>query len=49
MRGGNPNGWQVIVDAADLARENGDTLAACQRSATKMNEPVRCTIRIRKR
>lgn len=49
MRAGNPDGWQAIVDAADLARENRDTLAACQKSATNMKEPVRCTIRIRKR
>mgnify|MGYP003647408096 CR=1 FL=1 len=49
MRAGNPEGWQAIVDAADLARENRDTLAACEKSTAKINEPVRCTIRIRKR
>ena len=49
MRAGNPEGWQLIVDAADLARENGDTLAACEKAAVKVGKPVRCTISIRKR
>lgn len=48
MRAGNPNGWQVIVDAADLARENRDTIAACENAAAKSKKPVRCTISIRK-
>lgn len=49
MRTGNPEGWQVIVDAADLARENRDTIAACKKASAKSKGPVRCTIRIRKR
>lgn len=48
MRIGNPEGWQMIVEAADLSRENRDTIAACENAATKIEEPVRCTIRIRK-
>lgn len=46
MRTGNPEGWQIIVDAADLARENRDILAACEKAAAKTKEPVRCTISI---
>jgi hypothetical protein len=46
MRAGNPDGWQAIVDAADMARVNRDTIAACERAAEKAKEPVRCTIRI---
>jgi hypothetical protein len=49
MRAGNPDGWQAIVDAADLARENRDTIATCEKAAAKAGKPVRCTIRIRKR
>ena len=49
MRAGNPNGWQVIVNAADLARENRDTIATCEKAAAKAGKPVRCTISIRKR
>ena len=49
MRAGNPDGWQAIVDAADLARENRDTIATCEKAAAKAGKPVRCTISIRKR
>ena len=49
MRTENPEGWQAIVDAADLARENRDTIAACEKAAAKMKEPIRCTISISKR
>lgn len=45
MSAGNPDGWQAIVDAADLARENRETLAACQKAASKAKEPVSCTVR----
>lgn len=46
MRTGNPEGWQAIVDAADMARENRDTIAACERAATETKNPVRCLIRV---
>ena len=46
MQAGNPEGWQAIVDAADMARSNRDTIAACERAAEKAKEPVRCTIDI---
>ncbi|WP_188063845.1 DUF6118 family protein [Sphingobium sp. KCTC 72723] len=49
MRAGNPEGWRAIVDATDLARENRDTIAACEKAAAKAGKPVRCTISIRKR
>ena len=49
MRTGNPDGWQVIVDAADMSRENRDTIAACEKASAKSKGPVRCTIRIRSR
>ena len=47
MRAGNPDGWQAIVDAADLARENRDSISACQRAAAKAKGPVSCTVRVR--
>lgn len=49
MRAGNPDGWQAIVDAADMRQDNRDTIAACEQKAAKAKEPVRCTIRIRNR
>jgi hypothetical protein len=47
MRAGNPGGWQAIVDAADLARENRASISGCQRAAAKAKEPVSCTVRVR--
>lgn len=47
MRTGNPEGWQVILEAADLARENRDSISACQMSAAKARKPVSCTVRVR--
>jgi len=47
MRAGNPDGWRAIVDAAGLARENRDTIAACEKAAAKAGKPVRCIISIR--
>lgn len=47
MRAGNPEGWQAIVNAADMTHENRDVIAACERAAEKAKEPVRCNIMIR--
>jgi len=46
MQAGNPEGWQAIVDAADMRQANRDAIAACERAAIKAKEPVRCAIRI---
>ena len=46
LQAGNPDSWRAIVDAADMARENRDTIAACETAASRAKEPVRCTIRI---
>lgn len=46
MQAGNPEGWQAIVDAADMRQANRDTIAACERATAKAKEPVKCTIRI---
>lgn len=44
MRTGNPEGWQAIVDAADMRQANYGTIAACEKATAKAKEPVRCTI-----
>lgn len=48
MRAGNPEGWQAIVVATHIARENRDTITACAKAAIKTNKPVRCAIGIEK-
>ncbi|QNG45752.1 DUF6118 family protein [Sphingobium yanoikuyae] len=47
MRTGNPDGWQAIVDAADMWQANRDHIAACERVSTSTQKPTRCTIEIR--
>lgn len=49
MRAGDPEGWQAIVDAADLARENREAIDACERQAAKTNQSARCIIKIEMR
>ncbi len=46
MRTENPDGWQAIVNAADMRKANRDAIAACERAAGKAKGSVRCTIRI---
>ncbi len=46
MRVGNPEGWQAIVDAADIRRANQVNLDACERAAAKAKQRVHCMIRI---
>lgn len=49
MRAGNPEGWQEIVDAADMRHRNREKIAGCEQAAAEAKETVRCTIRIRAR
>lgn len=46
MQAGNRQAWNIITRAANIARENNDSITACERKATKARQPVRCTIRI---
>lgn len=47
MQAGNPEGWQAIVDAADMRQANREAIDACLQRAAKAKQPVRCTIRVR--
>jgi len=49
MQVGNPEAWNSITRAADIARTNSDSITICERKAAKARQPVRCTIRIRAR
>ena len=49
MQAGNPESWQVIVDAADMRQANRDAIDACLQRAAKAKQPVRCMIRVRNR
>ncbi|UXC89916.1 DUF6118 family protein [Sphingobium sp. RSMS] len=41
MRAENPEGWQAIINAADMRRENRATIDACERTAAKIKKPVK--------
>lgn len=47
MRVDSQEAWSAIVDAAELRRDNHETIDACERAASKAKQPVRCTVRIR--
>lgn len=49
MQAGNPEGWQAIVDAADMRQANREAIDACLQRAAKAKQPVRCMIRVRNR
>lgn len=49
MQAGNPEGWQAIVDAADMRQANREAIDACVQRAAKAKQPVRCMIRVRNR
>lgn len=47
MQAGNPDGWQAIVQAAEIRRSNRDAIDACLQRAVKTKTPMRCTITVR--
>jgi hypothetical protein len=47
MQRASPASWEGIVAAANLARDNRETIEACRTSATKAKKAVRCTIEVK--
>lgn len=47
MQSDSPEAWNALVQAADIQRDNRDTIDACRKSAATSQQPVRCTVRIR--
>lgn len=47
MRADSPEGWQTIIQAVEMRRDNVDTIRACERKVAKSKRPVRCAIRIK--
>ena len=46
MARASPPSWDVIVVAANLARENRTTIEKCREAAAKSEKAVRCTIKV---
>ena len=49
MHADSPAAWQAIAEAAEMRRDNREVIDACLQRATKVRQPVRCTIRVRNR
>jgi hypothetical protein len=47
MQSDSPEAWNALSRAADIQRDNRDTIDACRKSAATSQQPVRCTVRIR--
>lgn len=47
MQSDNPEAWSALAQAADIQRDNRDTIDACWKSAATSQQAVRCTVRIR--
>lgn len=46
MQAGRPEGWQAIVDADAMRRDNHEAIAKCERTATKAKRPTTCSLQI---
>lgn len=46
MANASPPRWDVIVAAANLARDNRTTIEKCREAAAKSEKAVRCTIKV---
>jgi len=47
MQSDSPQAWNVLVQAADIQRDNRDAIDACRKTAATSQQPVRCTVKIR--
>ena len=47
MQSGDALAWNVLMQAADIRRDNRDAIDACYKSAATSRQPVRCTIKIK--
>lgn len=43
----SPQALNALERAADLLRDNRESIEACQKSAANAKQPVRCTVKIR--
>ena len=47
MQSDSPEAWSALAQAADIQRDNRDTIDACRKTAATSQQPVRCTVKIR--
>lgn len=47
MQSDSLEAWNALVQAADIQRDNRDTIDACRKTAATSQQPVRCSVKIR--
>lgn len=47
MQSDSAEAWSALVQAADIQRDNRDTIDACRKAAATSQQPVRCAVKIR--
>ena len=47
MQSDSSEAWSALAQAADIQRDNRDTIDACRKTAATSQQPVRCTVKIR--
>jgi hypothetical protein len=47
MQNAKPQGWARLVDASELARENGEILEQCRDAASKSGRAQRCVLTLK--
>jgi hypothetical protein len=47
MQSDSAEAWNALAQAANIQRDNRDTIDACRKNAATSQQPVRCTVRIR--
>lgn len=47
MQSDSAEAWSALAQAADIQRDNRDTIDACRKNAATSQQPVRCSVRIR--
>lgn len=47
MQSDSPEAWNALEQAADIQRDNRDTIDACRKTAAPSQQAVRCTVKIR--
>ena len=47
MQSADPQAWLVLVEAADMQRDNRDKIEACKKRANSSKKNVSCTVQIR--
>jgi Family of unknown function (DUF6118) len=49
LRADSPQAWKALTEVAELLHDNREAITACEKAATRAEQPMRCTISIKAR